>query len=479
MRRDVESKQARQKGARGIVLLGLALGCILVFTRALALGLPAANSLDPQVSSVSANARLLCLLIIALVSLVRAFDIGRIAFACCGLLMAASCWGMLAGTATGELAVFAAIAGVASAVVMLGLMLRLAQLSLRDIALAGLVGLICGGLMILATLRLPADAASVVLLVSALGAGVLPAFLDAPAAQARLTGEALQREIVGFPWFAAVMFALSGFLPSVLYGMGTQLGWNTGAGMNYPLFGLSIVLVLAATLYVMLQGEEVLPAIWVPLFALALTAMGIVCVDDPSVAATANALLMAGVFSYHFLRWVVFSALLSQTKVPRMPFAAFILLLTGSVLNVNLGVTVALGLPAGLQQPGGAVAVLALMLSLVFAAALLVARLRERTLNSGFYGQKQGVAPEADEQDAVGEQESDPLSARCDALAAEFDLTPREAEIFKLTARGHSSTFIADQLVISASTVRFHQQNIYRKLGVHSRQEVLALANGE
>ena len=58
-------------------------------------------------------------------------------------------------------------------------------------------------------------------------------------------------------------------------------------------------------------------------------------------------------------------------------------------------------------------------------------------------------------------------------------LTAREAEILLLTARGHSSTFIAEQLFISASTVRFHQQNIYRKLDVHSRQELLALVNEE
>ncbi|MDO4533123.1 MAG: helix-turn-helix transcriptional regulator, partial [Coriobacteriia bacterium] len=73
----------------------------------------------------------------------------------------------------------------------------------------------------------------------------------------------------------------------------------------------------------------------------------------------------------------------------------------------------------------------------------------------------------------------DDRDERCDALVAAHGLTTREAEILLLTARGHSSTFIAEQLFISASTVRFHQQNIYRKLNVHSRQELLALVNEE
>lgn len=78
---------------------------------------------------------------------------------------------------------------------------------------------------------------------------------------------------------------------------------------------------------------------------------------------------------------------------------------------------------------------------------------------------------------ADAESATDALDARCARLADEADLTPREREIFALTARGYSSPFIAEQLVISDSTVRFHQRNIYAKLGVHSKQELIALAN--
>ena len=70
------------------------------------------------------------------------------------------------------------------------------------------------------------------------------------------------------------------------------------------------------------------------------------------------------------------------------------------------------------------------------------------------------------------------LSTRVDALAAQHGLTEREAEILGYLARGFTSTYIASSLLISANTVRTHMYNMYRKLGVASRTELLALVNG-
>ena len=51
------------------------------------------------------------------------------------------------------------------------------------------------------------------------------------------------------------------------------------------------------------------------------------------------------------------------------------------------------------------------------------------------------------------------------------DLTPREQEVLCLAARGHSNAAIADELFVTAQTVKFHLSNAYRKLGVHNRTE--------
>jgi len=55
-------------------------------------------------------------------------------------------------------------------------------------------------------------------------------------------------------------------------------------------------------------------------------------------------------------------------------------------------------------------------------------------------------------------------------------LTERELGILRLLAQGKDSQAIADELTISANTVRTHLQNIFSKLGAHSKLEAVATA---
>ncbi len=70
----------------------------------------------------------------------------------------------------------------------------------------------------------------------------------------------------------------------------------------------------------------------------------------------------------------------------------------------------------------------------------------------------------------------DELSATGDA-AAGGGLTPREAEVLRLLARGASNQEIADELVVSLHTVRRHVSNLLAKLGVASRTAAVAWAH--
>ncbi len=56
------------------------------------------------------------------------------------------------------------------------------------------------------------------------------------------------------------------------------------------------------------------------------------------------------------------------------------------------------------------------------------------------------------------------------------DLTDREREVLSLLVKGMSNNDIADKLVVSRSTVKFHVSSILSKLGVSSRTEAVALA---
>lgn len=54
-------------------------------------------------------------------------------------------------------------------------------------------------------------------------------------------------------------------------------------------------------------------------------------------------------------------------------------------------------------------------------------------------------------------------------------LTPTEKQIATLAARGHSNAEIAESLFVSVRTVKFHLSNVFRKLGIEGRLDIVRL----
>lgn len=100
-------------------------------------------------------------------------------------------------------------------------------------------------------------------------------------------------------------------------------------------------------------------------------------------------------------------------------------------------------------------------------ALLFMLRIRKRSATTTSGNDAEGSAPSSTENGsfcATGQE----ISVRC-------KLTDRESEILLLLARGRSSTYIGEALYLSPNTVRGHIKNIYAKLEVHSKQEIIDL----
>jgi len=70
----------------------------------------------------------------------------------------------------------------------------------------------------------------------------------------------------------------------------------------------------------------------------------------------------------------------------------------------------------------------------------------------------------------------DYLEEAAEGADAEDPLSPRETEVVKLIAEGHSTREIADVLVISEKTVDRHRANVLAKLGMRNRVDITRYA---
>jgi DNA-binding CsgD family transcriptional regulator len=76
---------------------------------------------------------------------------------------------------------------------------------------------------------------------------------------------------------------------------------------------------------------------------------------------------------------------------------------------------------------------------------------------------------------AAVEPEQPPMLAN---IVSECNLTPREIEVMEYVFKGFNNAEIADELYISQNTVKHHIYNLFKKLSVTSRVELICLLQG-
>ena len=113
----------------------------------------------------------------------------------------------------------------------------------------------------------------------------------------------------------------------------------------------------------------------------------------------------------------------------------------------------------------------------VLSMALMLQMREHRKLDPDTIGAQAGYDENLPVQDSASpvERMESAIATWAEGAATTYELTPRETEILPLVVRGLDTPTIAQALGVSDNTVRTHKKSLYRKLDVHSKQELLEL----
>lgn len=227
-------------------------------------------------------------------------------------------------------------------------------------------------------------------------------------------------------------------------------------GMAWPLFLCPIIAAACLMPFILTHYQEATP-MWLYRLALPVIAAVLVCVkvlpaNELSSNLFANGMLvlfcLAGILSWGFIVEMMKHAEFSPT---------FIVAGSQGVLSFSVLVGCAIGV---IIKPDMRITVLAVA-DIVFFAYLAI------TLFWFFkHRSEEKIYLKATALD---------IEERCDCVSKAYELSPRESEILLYLGRGHSSPYIAKSLYISENTARSHMKNIYRKLGIKSKDELIRI----
>ena len=267
------------------------------------------------------------------------------------------------------------------------------------------------------------------------------------------------------PWGLIGVLALSNFIVALLYGV-TPI--NDTFSPDGTWVAIRVACPVVSALIVVLVWRSSRPTvsltmIWLVLTIVLIMAMFLAVIFSPAWIELSKGLILASQTCLNVFLWGVLVAACRRSRIAPAPVLAVLyaslLAVSGCVANL-IGPLAARIIPS--DGESSLVAITAfLTLVLVLVSLLFLGK-------TAFRADEGGEGAPATQPDAIS-----------DRLAAKFDLSLREAEVTALLARGYSVQRVADALFISTHTVQSHMKSIYRKLGVHKKQELIELVERE
>lgn len=189
--------------------------------------------------------------------------------------------------------------------------------------------------------------------------------------------------------------------------------------------------------------------------------------SDGMLQNVSNLLLWSGNSLFNMVMWIVIASVAGRNLAGALAVDGW-----GNgvgALGTIVGAAIGVGSNHLVDQSSEALMALSGVLLVLFVGYALVG-----LKDFSFRTVAEGVVP-VEEPTVVAESPEDLFQARCERIAEEYRLTPREIEVFAMLARGRNREYIQEKLVVSRNTVKAHVRHVYEKLGIHSHQELIDL----
>jgi len=175
-----------------------------------------------------------------------------------------------------------------------------------------------------------------------------------------------------------------------------------------------------------------------------------------------NTLMLAALGVSDLFWWSILGNMLDYTDNPAQVFG---LGLSMNVLGILIGGSIGTAIRT---VEGGFLTTSMIALMVVFTSLIMLpllnAHLTRLLRNHQFLVNLGGVAQPSQEQSL-------------DDLMEKSQLTEKEKEVVRLLLQGYTYRAIAEELYISENTVKYHSKNIYQKLNVKTKMELVKTFN--
>lgn len=369
------------------------------------------------------------------------------------------------------LALSAAILGAGDALMLLVWGRFCGTLSLRTTYLFVLLSYLAALIVYAIVVELP----PVGLLVSAaVSIGVVPLLLHRSFAgretQVEPPTPALLRKAAGTLWRPVLLTALFAFLSNATLFASGQQSTDVGAA-QWTSTAVTFAVVVALLLPLMLFPKRMdIGAAYRIALPLSTGGFLLLAFFWNGGGGLANSLVAMGWLIADVISWCIVSDAVYETRAP-----AFLLygVSEGVVALASLcGVGVGYFFAETMGTDTAALMALALVAVYLSSTALMFI-LKDRTLPT--LSDEEGAHPAAGPERIV----EDRVQATCGVLAERAGLTPREADILGCLAQGRNTQYMAERFCVSENTVKSHVRNVYRKLDVHSKQDIIDIINSD